>query len=508
MQLSIYTDIRGTLLYDFSIRAFDREFGTDEHGFGYLSFSIKVPTNTRSRLQKYKKVAYVRLGEAGKVIWEGRLEEIQFENEITRIIARGYIQAFTDLRVTDIWSTTELSFWKPSVKEFSADNEYDDEKFNFDTQGRLFIGVKTNTTYGNNPDILGGLEFENLSGSSRPFTTASFVGSGILGSSFAYGLITRTAYNIAGTTVWASTSDGNIPVTVHFPQARDFLQFFFYRNNTNVLFIGDDNAINMTISGIRIGTTVSISGARLYADEILRATISGVYNLNPTQINTASDYIQSPATDLKDVVFQDVTGLDVIKFLVDKPDSQSRLWECKIWDDQRVWFQPKGTVYKTWYISFSDLKLGFAIPKIYNSTRTKYKNVRDQEVRTAYTTSGVSVSALGLTRQNIVALDTTDNTLAGYATTASLNDTTTKKTQSTIDTQWVYDTGGARRAGYYVRSGDKILLRNVPIDLVNEIETVFFVKETIYNVDTKQLSLIPQEEIPTLTALLKQIGKT
>lgn len=70
MQLSIYTDIRGTLLYDFSIRAFDREFGTDEHGFGYLSFSIKVPTNTRSRLQKYKKVAYVRLGEAGKVIWK------------------------------------------------------------------------------------------------------------------------------------------------------------------------------------------------------------------------------------------------------------------------------------------------------------------------------------------------------------------------------------------------------------------------------------------------------
>lgn len=507
MQLAIYKDIRGTLLYDFSNRAYDREFGTDEHGFSYFSFSITVPTNTRSRLQKYKKVAHVRLGEAGRVVWEGRLEEVQFENRITKIIARGYIQAFTDLQVTDVWSTTQYQWWKPSVKEYSSSNAYDDERFNLDTNGKLLLGVKSNNIYGSSPMMAGGLEFQNLSGSTRKFNTVSFTSSGLLGSSFVYGLATRTDYNAAATTVFSTTANGAIPVNVNFID-KDFLQFFFYRNDTNVLYIGEDNGINTTISGLRVGTTPTISGGRLYADEILRYTISGVYTLNNTQINTASGFIQSPATDLMDIVFQDTNGLEVIKTLLEKPDNQNRYWECKVWDDQRVWFQPKRTIYKTWFVSFSELKLGFVIPKIFNSTRTKYKSERGLDLRTAYTTSGVSVTALGLTRQNMIALDTIDTNLVSYATAASLSDTTTQKTQSTINTQWVYDTRGTRIAGYYVRSGDKIVIRNMPISLVDEVETSFFVKETIYSIEEKTLSLIPQEEIPTLTNILKQIGKT
>lgn len=283
-QIVAYEYRNGPILYDFSYTARNPRFQTNKYGFGVLSFGVNQTFDKNAKIYRYKKIAHVEINYGSKKLYEGRLEDIEYSDEGLTITVYGYIRAFTDIQCTDIWSRTDYDEWEVMNNDNSIPNSRPDF-YNQDTQDRLYMSVKSDTDYSTDPVYGTKIAMYNVEYISRPWRTVTFFYElNSTGSWFA-GLQSRSSAWANALSHWLPTASGNGTVTT-FINTDNLNLHFAYRPQT-ALFIGDDGEEFLKIRNLRYGTTFSISGARLYSDEILKYILSGVNTINPLQLSTS-----------------------------------------------------------------------------------------------------------------------------------------------------------------------------------------------------------------------------
>lgn len=538
--LGIYTQYRdGELYMDATPYMYNLEYTTNEYGFWYLSCNLRINKQLAADLYKNRKVFHIYYGDGRNTFFEGRLEDVEYSKE-PKIVAYGYIRAFTDIQVTDLWSTERLDLWKPLVPGQRQQSDFRPEFFTSETATALYMAINKNTQGSNaNPPVDApkhGIILNNLNKSSRSLNTVSFQvhlkDTPTTSITSIFQIVDPTAYtaisNIWGKINTASGYAEDVTANIGYADAVAFIINF----NSAGLYIGETGDISMSVPTVRIGSSPSISGGRLYADEILKYTVSGVFAINPTQINSTYLGIQSPQRDLKEVIFEDMTGLDVANFLLDYPDSSGNFYELKVWEDQQVLFRPARQTYNTWYIEISDLVLVRTLESTYNSYRGVYTNKmiykgprkylgarywtdningkiwsrgeffyetptteRDVVDRTEFYTNTNATREYGITRQQNVKFNTEDSTTAATKVQALVNTRDSMQIRTDIEVSYVLNEQGSRFDPRFVRSGDKIIIQNIPAALLDEIESVFFVTETKWNNENRTMTLTPEEPI-------------
>jgi hypothetical protein len=502
MQLAIFDRYNGSLLYDVTFEAKDTEFSTTRYGFGYCKFELNWPIEKAAQLFKLKSVGYVRLGTGNKAYFEGRLEDVELGNQIT-LTAFGYYRAFTDLQINDLWSTTDLNFWQdfPSTPLRPTGRN---EMYTIQRQDGIKISLNKNVTVSGGPGNFGSVIGFYPSKSTRLLDTIDFYYQYVSPAISANIGLQRetelyTAYaSSPNTFVLGSSASATGRVIASNLAASGLLLFLDNSPIAGLLFVGETGSFYVSYSGIRVGTTPSISGGRLYADEILRYTISGVNNLNTYQLSSDFSSIQSPRYDLTNIWFKDQTGLQVVEELLKYPDTSGNEYELKIWENQKVLFRPK-TNPNTWYIDISEISLNRTLDKYFNQVNARYTDTMKRETLLRLAVTGFH------NRQTVLTLNTTDPNIVATAGAALLSDYQRKPPQSEISTTFVRDSNGSYQEAINVRSGDKIIIQNIPPTLFDAIDNTFIVEETIASLDSGLVRIIPEQPIAQLETLLSKV---
>lgn len=153
LMLGIYSappSLSGALLLDATAYAEGVTISTNDHGYEALPATIRRSLIEAFRFFNQTGALYAGLFDGGRVVWEGRLEDPAVfagnQGSGLNIQALGGWRALTDDRYTALWSSTKVGEFRPFLATEIATAVPD--RYEFDTQNRLYIAPKQNATFG------------------------------------------------------------------------------------------------------------------------------------------------------------------------------------------------------------------------------------------------------------------------------------------------------------------------------------------------------------------------
>lgn len=485
---------------------------TDLHGFAAFSASVTRRLTEAMRFYNVSGALHIGVYDGPALVWEGRIEDSGIfssqDGSGNDLAAYGYSRAMADLPYTELWSTTALPDFRPLLEaELSNRTPW---KFNLTSdESRIFIAPKKGITY---TSALGTADMivTTPSGSARFFQTVTFDYAVLLPAAFTARVVTYAAGFTSGTGEWSTVGTGALvtgSASLTLAASKVILGFGVITASTNT-YANEDGDFYFRVTNVRIKTTTSAS---LYADEIAKALVGIVAAANPGQLATSTALIQSPGLDLRSVLYEDMVPGDILSELASRGDNQSppRLWEWGVWEDQRLHFRPRGSAGRVWYVDASELQATRSLASMTNSAYSKYQDADGNTVRGAISTDAASVARYGVTRRQSVSADTTNATEANAQRDAFLNDRKDPLPSAGIIFSAVYDAYGGRWPLWRVRSGDQIVIRNLPVGnaLLDRVRQ-FRISTTSYNIRSGTLSVEPEAPPATLETMLarEEIG--
>lgn len=221
---------------------------------------------------------------------------------------------------------------------------------------------------------------------------------------------------------------------------------------------------------------------------------------NPALISDETYLIEAPGVNVYDEEYEDEAMPDILNRMVALGDSQTppRQWEVGVWENLRLHFRPRGSAGRTWYIDVVDPEIERSISQVWNSAYTRY----DGGV-TATADDDASITRYGITRRAAISSRTTDLTQAERERDATLADRATPLPRASIPIGLLYTAAGTITPKWLVRSGDTIIIRNLPPETGELIDRIrsFRVSETRYRPDGDVLEIVPEAPLPTLEVL-------
>lgn len=264
IQLGLFT-VDGTyLVVDWSTRIKSCHVRSNVHG--YESCEAELYVSFLEAFDYYQQLGplVLRVCWGSYRVWEGRLEDpTQFANTQVglKITAFGGWVAYNDAPYTALWSTTNFGDWYTATTDQLTSAI--PERYQMDTNDRLFIAPQKNATYANTGVNLavGGLVFDFPDDSSRNAATG--------GIQFDYETNTPTlwvtrlqTFNAAGTliaTPWSLASTtalatGSIYLNALAGSPVRFIFEVFY-NAAAAAYAGETGAAYLKITNVRITTS-------------------------------------------------------------------------------------------------------------------------------------------------------------------------------------------------------------------------------------------------------------
>lgn len=489
----------GKLLDDITRYHTGLEFSTAEFGYDSATFNITLDYARRLFYYLYPEIITVKITYGLEELFEGYVAKLSPKSGETT--ARGLVYLLEKVKIYDLWSSTDYSIYSPVKEEQFASAKPDTYVMENDT--RLYVAAKKDTDYS-----LGRVGFWNVrrkNNAARRLTTFAFRHVSKATGSFVSVLQTRNDEfsNTGAVSLWVNTLAGSGVVVAHSDTNTNENIHFGWRPQLGI-FLGEDGDQFLSVSGLRIGSTISISGGRLYGDEIIRGTLSGVIS-SVGFINTSTALVQSPQIDILNADYSGVTALDVLKDVREK-SSIYGAWDVGIQENRMLYFKPKGTQNRTWYVDGSNIDFEKDIDAIKNSVVVKYK-LNEQDTYTDAISEQSSIAAYGFTSQDLVEVDVTTSGLAQIAGLAYLTDNAYVKLEASLSTNKVKDRSGAYYPPSFVRQGDLIVLQNIPITLSLGEEVSFICARTNYTADDNMIEIIPDNPAPTLTLFLNLLKR-
>ncbi len=322
-------------------------------------------------------------------------------------------------------------------------------------------------------------------------------------------LVTATANRI-NTTLTANRNAGvNVTATVG-STARMYngqrLQIGGASESVVVLSIGSSTQFNADFAKNHL-TGDAVQAHVIYADEIASDLVSTVSALNSTQLSSSPALIQSPGLDLTDEVYADVVPADVLTYLANLGDNASppNVWEVGVWEDRRLHFRPRSSKSRTWYVDVTDLEVARSLEQLVNSIYATYEEAGGRTLRSAVSTDATSVNRYKVTRRKAINVRTTSLAAATAQRDLALSDTKDPIPRSRVRFTELFDGAGARWPGWMARSGDTLIIRNLPANLATTIDRIrsFRISRTDYRPDDEQpLGVELESPLPGLAFFL------
>lgn len=154
MMLGLYSGVPsagGVLLLDCSAFARACVVSTDVHGFERLTAPLGRALADAFRFYDQAGMLYVGLVDGSQIVWEGRLEDPTLVagsgGSGLTIQALGYWRALSDDRYTALWSSTQVDQFVPTTGDMGLTAYDETERWQLDTNNRLFIALVKGATY-------------------------------------------------------------------------------------------------------------------------------------------------------------------------------------------------------------------------------------------------------------------------------------------------------------------------------------------------------------------------
>lgn len=470
---------------------------------GFQSLTCFIPASLTDSFFVYDKVGLVRVyfGWNGYTVWDGRLEDAAVTSDGVRITALGYWRAFSDVPFTSLFSKSGLDGWRPGIE--SEVSTHKPELYTLVTKetNRISINLKKGGIYASGDDAFYMLwELPDDSYSSAEYVTFDYsytlpnnwtVQGLAYADGFASGVssgITTSGGTASGTFTWDLSAT---PKTI--------VGFRVYNSSgspyTNS---SEEDAFFLRVDSVRVTSTDSTVSAQ----DIATMLAFYVNFVNDTQIEASSALIESPGVDLLSEVYEDRSPADILTDLAARGDGDTP-WEVGVWEDKTLYFRERGSLSKTWYIDLSEINVERTISSLFNSAYAVYQAEGGRNLRTSSTSDSTSTSVFGLTRRASVSSNTITSTEAESDRDTFLDDHSNPAPRAKIVLRaedGLFDAAGASWPKFFLRANDIVVVRNLPSTLTTDIDRIrsFRVIETSYSVDDDQMTITPEEFIPTL----------
>jgi hypothetical protein len=449
----------------------------------------------------------MKLSDGAAVLWEGRVEDIALRNGGVQLGGLGDARLLDDIVYTALWSDASVTGWL-SLDESAASNNAPG-RFAFDTNNRIYIAAEKDATMG--ASFIGRQGYQLPSQAALPLARVEFDYEYNADVNWALGLQTWDALALPWTfltNVWTVAVGAPGVVSGSFSAnltgTPNALAFYFYYNAAPAVYIGETGAVYLKITNIRVKSTTSTT---LYADEIVKSVRDRVNTVNASAISTSNRLITSPTINLLQAIYEDTAPSAVLDELAQLGDSAGQHYEWGVFDGRELFFRPVGSAARQWAIDAADLDIEQSLDGLFNSTYGLYQDANGRTLRTAAQTNAQSIGRYGLTRQASQEADTTSSataiTIAATATAA----TATPIPRATVKVRRFSTLTGAPARGEWVRSGDTVTIRNLPPSTSSAVDKVrtFTVAQTSFNLDTGDVTVIPESPGPDLEFQIAQL---
>lgn len=489
----------GPILADWSVLVRDIVIETTPRGYGTCTATIPLPRKIARQWYGQLDNAHLAIRERGQVRYEGRIEIPETTPEGLALTAFGYSRAYSDLPVTDMWSTGSVTEWAPVTTDMIASRNPD--MWEMDTDNRLFIGLQKGTTYPNGFASMAGMEFlvSDLSTNKLQSFSASYAV--LLPAGFSVRIDTFTAGYGASTLIFSLTATGVLQtgtITSTALGGRPIIHFaVLNQSGVAVTPVGENGTQYARLTNVRLTTSTS---ATITADEVARMFVSRVVAANPNQASAVTSRIKPPGFDLKEFSYEKVEMGDVLDQLA-ALGGDGWLWSWRVWDQILIFDRVANggqtyQVYSTPDISRDLGSLRTAIRPVYTDA-VGVERLGTSQINTQ------AESRAGLRRVAYFDAPTTSSTDANTLAAAYLLDQSIVNAFGDITVSSLWQNGQRVPLGV-LRSGDTIQCVDFPATGNSETDKTrqFRVGVTSYDVTNRTLTISPEQRAPKIDSLL------
>lgn len=489
----------GQTVFDWTYTAERPVMSTNEHGFE--SCSLFVPATVSESFTIYDAVPGLHfiVSNGAETPFEGRIEDRRLVAGGVEVTAYGRQRAFHDVPYTGLWSDKHYAAWRTVTDDDRSSSQ--PEKWAIDNNNRTYVGLKLNETYANDSEY-GELTYAAPHLGERGIVAFSASYSIDLPNNFQLRILTADYDFSSPTVVHTITSTGSpasstIDITFT-AAARLIVQV---RNNTGSGYnnTSDTGTYFAKLTNVRVKTTTE---STVLASDVASSLVSFVNGIDADQVrsNTALNVAIS-SLDLEDVIYEDRLPAAALTDLEKQAVADQR-WTWAVWDDRYFHFYKRGERGLMLHADLVGLGISSTANTLVNSAYGTYTNGYGERERTAVSNDTISQSRYNLTRR--VAVDGRSATQAQQLRDAELTDRAEISPEATVMIDSLTTEMGGELPMWFLRAGDTLLVRNVPI--ANNVATSkirqFIVTATEY--DFEQNEIRPSLEIaaPSVARML------
>lgn len=494
---------RTTLLADWSHLAQDVEIADGEHGFESLSGFIPMSADESFRWYNRPGLPFVTLNYGAGTVWEGRLEDVARVNGGIRPRALGYWRAMSDVPYTALWSTQKVSGFRANTPDNVAGRNMD--RYEYDTNNRLYITPRKDEQF--STANIGSLYYI------APDDQVNDIRAITVTYNFLAGATWKARVNVYDA-AWGSgvalldlngsgalqTGTTTVTTAVAGKQIVDVL--LYYNSGTPTTYAGETGDYYFKITNL----TIKKANATITGKSIADALAAYVNSANSSQLSSSTAFVEEPSNDLTEEVYEDQYPADILNYLVTVGDNQTppRQWETGVWENQRLYFRPRSSQARQWYVDLVGLDVERTLEALRNSAYGVYQDANGRTLRTAVNADDDSVARYGLTRRAAVKAQTSSQTTAETVRDAYLEDYQTVTPRSQLVLSGLFDAVGGRYPLWMARAGDTMTIRNLSPALGGEIDKLrtFRLKHKTYQVNRNLLVPVPEFELPSLEVMV------
>jgi hypothetical protein len=501
LTIQIYSDsTKARLLADLSGRIGAAAFSTNGHGFAALSVPlVRMSLAETFEWYTWPGLPHVVASDSGAgVVWEGRLEDIGIVDGGVSLMALGYSRALYDAPYTALWSKAGTSEWRAVTgDELSGATS---ERYEIDNNNRLYIALKKGEVFYDNTNF-GALTYAAPDGGDRSIVHFSADYAVLLPTGMRARLYSSATDYTSSTIEAFVTGNGSLQTgTWDFDTTARFRLRFQVGSvdsaGGNYAMTDDTGDFYAKLTNVRVKTTTA---ATVTASAIAAALAEWVNALNDSQLQADAALIEATATDLKNEIYEDAWPADILDRL-----ALLHGYEWGVYEGRRLHFRPQASG-RQWFVDVTQTpELQRSIESLRNSVYASYRRDDGRTMRTLAATDADSVARYGLTRRGSINVQTTSLTEATTHRGLFLADRATLASRGNIVFDRLHDAAGSIWPLYAMRAGDTVTMRNLPPTLSTEIDRIrtFRVAETEYDAATGELSIAPEEPMPSLDVLV------
>ncbi|MCP5100128.1 MAG: hypothetical protein GY943_31630, partial [Chloroflexi bacterium] len=302
ISILLFDEPDGTLLADLTERV---EIPTDpstfEHGFEGVGVFVPMTEVESSYFYETALNSWLLICAGPEVIFEGRAQDVKKTTAGLDIVALGSWVATSHSTHTSFWSSTDVSLWRV-VTSNDRTNRFD-KKYDFDTEGRLFVSLQKDAVYEHSE--MGTLAYLAPHNGSQLVKTITC--------NYAFNLPTGLTARIVsfddafanGLQEWGIVGNGTYQsgsINLTLPNEKQIITMEI-RPTAQYTYTGEAGDTYFQRTSVRL---MGAAAAPVTADLVIKHLVAEMSALNPGELSSDTSLIEATSSDMWNKEYQDL----------------------------------------------------------------------------------------------------------------------------------------------------------------------------------------------------------